>query len=34
LRRAPSRLNIVVSMVIGSLFGWLSERIGGALAAK
>jgi hypothetical protein len=27
-------INIVVSMVIGSLLGWLSERIGGALAAK
>jgi len=27
-------INIVVSMVIGALFGWLSERIGGALATK
>ena len=27
-------INIVISMVIGALFGWLSERIGGALAAK
>lgn len=27
-------INIVVSMVIGALFGWLSERIGVALAVK
>jgi hypothetical protein len=27
-------INIVVSMVIGSLLGWLSEKIGGALAAR
>ncbi len=25
-------INIVVSMVIGSLFGWLSEMLGGAMA--
>lgn len=27
-------INIVVSMVIGALFGWLSEAFGGALAKK
>lgn len=27
-------INIVVSMVIGALLGWLSDRIAGALAAK
>ena len=27
-------INIVVSMVIGALLGWLSERIAGALATK
>jgi hypothetical protein len=27
-------INIVVSMIIGSLLGWLSEKIGTALAAK
>lgn len=27
-------LNIVVSMVVGALFGWLSERLGGVLATK
>ena len=27
-------INIVVSMIVGSLLGWLSERIATALAAK
>jgi hypothetical protein len=27
-------INIVVSMVVGALFGWLSEQIASALAAK
>jgi hypothetical protein len=27
-------INIVVSMIVGALFGWLSEKIAGALVAK